>query len=46
MTNTISDLTEELEEDEDDELLEVVPSTLRLRKKYLKKPEREKMKRK
>jgi GTP-binding protein len=31
---------------EDDELLEVVPSTLRLRKKYLKKPEREKMKRK
>ncbi len=29
---------------EDDELLEVVPSTLRLRKKWLKKPEREKMK--
>lgn len=31
---------------EDDELLEVVPSTLRLRKKWLKKPDREKNKRK
>jgi len=31
---------------EDDELLEIVPSSLRLRKRFLKKQEREKMKRK